>query len=58
MITMLVWVLVAVGGANGQLTTYSPALPTEAECLRVKEDIKKSSGRSVHSVCIQMTIVK
>jgi hypothetical protein len=55
MITMLVWVLVAVGGNK---ITYSPALPTEAECLRVKEEIKKSSGRNPRSICVQMTIVK
>jgi hypothetical protein len=59
MTTMLVWVLVTIGGANGPLATYSPPFATEAECQRVSKvlyDFK--TGSSVKPLCVQMTIVK
>lgn len=59
MTTMLVWILVTMGGQNGAISTYSPPFATEQECLRIQQVLfEKKTGSAIKGICVQMTIVK
>lgn len=61
--TILVWVLVSVGGQFSGMMNYSPPMPTLQECERIQKVIKDGDnvgniGMKFHIQCVQMTIVK
>jgi hypothetical protein len=59
--TILVWVLITVGGANSTQVTYSPPLADLESCQRVQKAAKELTGgerRGSYSQCVQIQVPK
>lgn len=54
--TILVWILVSVGGFNSNQVTYSPPMPDLATCEFVQKNMPGYSGY-VKSKCVQIHMV-
>ena len=55
MITILVWVLVTVGGGNSSAVSYSPPLADLASCQRLLDSV---AGMPRRAQCIQISVPK
>ncbi len=51
--TILVWVLVTVGGYHSNQVTYSPQMADLESCQRIQQSIEKWAGRTQ---CVQIRI--
>lgn len=59
--TILVWVLVSVGGYGGNQVTYSPSFADLESCQRTQQaakDLVNTTVNSVRSQCVQVKVVK
>jgi hypothetical protein len=56
--TILVWILVSVGGNNGNQVVYSPNFADLATCEVVRKSAEDSaSGYRIRSQCLQVKVV-
>ena len=57
--TILVWVLITVGGANGNQVVYSPPMADQESCQRLQkaaEGLRPTSD--IRTQCVQIRIPK
>lgn len=57
--TILVWVLVSVGGYGGNQITYSPPMPDLATCEFVRKNTEElvSKSYALNARCVQIRIM-
>lgn len=55
--TILVWILVSIGGYNGNNVTYSPPMHELESCLRMQKTVKEF-GAQLNTRCVQISIIK
>lgn len=54
-----VWILVTATGGSGAMTSYSPPMLTQEQCVQFQKEVDRVySGGMVRSRCIQTKIVK
>jgi hypothetical protein len=58
MSTMLVWILVTVGGTNSNTPTYSPPMADLESCQRLQASTKLLIDGPWRTQCIQIRIAK
>ena len=58
--TILVWVLISVGGYNSNQVTYSPPLADLESCQRIQKAARElaDSRFRVYSQCVQIRVPK
>jgi hypothetical protein len=57
--TILVWVLITVGGANGNQVVYSPPMADLESCQRLQKAAEEvRSTRNVSAQCVQIRVPK
>jgi hypothetical protein len=60
--TILVWILITVGGYNGNEVSYSPPMADLESCQRLKNsfnELRREGSRwSASSQCVQIRILK
>jgi hypothetical protein len=55
--TILVWIVVTVGGYNGNEVVYSPPMPDLATCEFLKKSTKEYAYSSVNARCVQIKML-
>lgn len=55
--TILVWVLVTVGGNNTNQIVYSPPMPDLATCEFLQKNMPDPSPYTIRSKCVQIRMV-
>lgn len=56
--TILVWVLITMGGYNSNTATYSPPLADLESCQRMQKAFNDMKIYSGTSQCIQVKVIK
>lgn len=55
--TILVWILVTVGGYNSNQVVYSPPMPDLATCQFLQKNMLEISPYATRSKCVQIRMV-
>lgn len=55
--TILVWILVTVGGPQLNQVVYSPPMPDLATCEFLQKNMPKTSPYTIRSNCVQIRMV-
>ena len=55
--TVLVWVLVSVGGYTGDQVVYSPPMPDQASCEFLQKSMPNKYNRRYDNRCVQIKMV-
>jgi hypothetical protein len=55
--SVLVWILITVGGYNGNTVTYSPPMTDLATCEFLKKSVTENTERNVRPRCVQIKMV-
>ena len=56
--TILVWVLITVGGYGGDQVVYSPPMADLESCQRLQKAAKELTNRRLYSQCVQIRVPK
>jgi hypothetical protein len=57
--TILVWVLITVGGANGNQVVYSPPMADLESCQRLQKEAEALKPTSnIRAQCVQIRVPK